>query len=65
MVSHLLNFGYVISFELELYPMVDAIEHIEFCCSSRAPWVLDMYLQATNLTPMDPVIHHPFPSRAL
>lgn len=35
-----------------LYPMVDAIGHIEFCRST--PWVLDMHLQATNPTPMGP-----------
>lgn len=46
--------------------MVDATGHIELCHSSRAPWVLDSTrLQTTNLTPMGPVIHHPFPSRAL
>ena len=45
--------------------MVDATGHIELCHSSRAPRVLDSRLQTTNLTPMGPVIHHPFPSRAL
>ena len=30
--------------------MIDATEHVELCRSSRAPWVLDSHLQATNST---------------